>query len=382
MLEAPHMLLIGATDRNIGKTELACAIIRRFNPAQPVTAAKITVIREEGDRCPRGGEGCGACTSLEGDYDLMVETNRDGIKDTSRLLLAGADPVFWLRVRASHMAEGLDLLSRHVDPRAPLVCESNSIRLAVEPGLFLMVKDSRSAVCKPTARAVAGMVDRTVHTDGERFDLDLDRLTLQDGRWRLREAATAIIMAGGRSTRMGRDKRLLEIDGLPLVEHVHDQLRDHFDELIISANDDANDFLALPTVADRTAGMGPLMGLASALETVRHDVALAVACDMPKIDIHLAHRMLNQADDYDAVVPRVVQPSSSDTPRLEPLFAVYRRDMAPRMFELLAQGERRIRSVFAGARVHYVDLAPDAAPRNLNTDEEYRAYVERVAHHD
>ena len=82
MLQAPNMLLIGSTGRNIGKTELACELIRRAAPAQTVTAAKITVIRESGGRCPRGGEGCGACTSLDGDYDLMQETNRDGVKDT------------------------------------------------------------------------------------------------------------------------------------------------------------------------------------------------------------------------------------------------------------------------------------------------------------
>ena len=187
MLQAPNMLLIGATGRHVGKTELACSIVRRLTAEQSVTAAKITVIRDEGGRCPRGGEGCGACTSLEGDYDLMLETNRDGVKDTSRLLLAGADPVFWLRVRAAHMARGLDVLYQNIDPHTPLICESNSIRNAVAPGLFLMVQDQRTAVCKPTAHAVAHLVDRTVLSDGEQFDLAAEQIDFHAGHWRLRE---------------------------------------------------------------------------------------------------------------------------------------------------------------------------------------------------
>ncbi|MBT3294287.1 MAG: molybdenum cofactor guanylyltransferase [Verrucomicrobia bacterium] len=380
MLKAPNMLLIGSTGRNIGKTELACSIVRRLRPEQPVGAVKITVIREEDGRCPRGGEGCGACTSLEGDYDLMQETNRDGVKDTSRLLLAGADPAFWLRVRASHMKEGLDRLYTNIDPHTPLVCESNSIRNAVAPGLFLMVQDSRSSACKPTARAVAHLVDRTIISDGEPFDLDLARITHGRNGWRLRRNATAIILAGGQSSRMGQDKSMLTVDGRPLIQHVHEQLEGHFDEILLSSNDARHAFLELKTVRDRQADQGPLMGIASALEVASHDLVFVTACDMPDIDIHLAHRMLSQAEGYDAVVPRSVPPGS-DTPRPEPLCAVYRRDAAGRMFELLARGERRIRSFFDQADIRYVDLDPQDAPRNLNTEEEYRAYVSRTGRH-
>jgi len=377
MLQALNMLLIGSTGRNIGKTELACELIRRAAPAQTVTAAKITVIREAGGRCPRGGEGCGACTSLDGDYDLMLETNRDGVKDTSRLLLAGADPVFWLRVQASHMQEGLDVLYQKIDPHTPLICESNSIRNAVAPGLFLMVQDKRTEACKPTAQAVVHLADRTLLSDGQQFDLDLGRIAAHDGGWTLRRKATAIILAGGQSSRMGRDKSMLTVDGEPLIQHVHEQLQGHFDEILLSSNDARHAFLELTTVADRRTGQGPLMGLASALEAASHDLAFVVACDIPDIDIHLAHRLLNQAEGYDAVVPRSVQPGS-DSPRPEPLFAVYRRDAATRIFDLLTQGERRIRSFFDQANIRYVDLDPEDAPRNLNTEEEYRAYISVV----
>ena len=378
MLKAPHMLLIGATGRNAGKTEFACTLLRCFSPVQPITAVKITVIRSGENRgsCPRGGSGCGVCSSLDGDYDITEETHRDGPKDTSRLLRAGADRVFWLRVLDSHMPEGMATLSRHIDPHSPVICESNSIRRAVEPGLFFMVKDKRSSEFKSTARAVADLADRTVLSDGEQFNLDPGTIDLHDGHWRLREPATAIVMAGGSSTRMGQDKSLLPIEGHPMIQHVCDQLHDHFDEVIVSANDPSKyAFLELRVVPDRKPGMGPLMGLASTLATATHELALAVACDIPNIDINLAHRMLNLAPDHDVVVPRT---ATSDGVRMEPLFAVYRKSTTDRMFELIEQGERRIRRLFDNDRVRFVDLEAEASPENLNTKEDYRTYVTRT----
>jgi len=378
MLKAPHMLLIGAAGRNTGKTEFACTLLRRFSTLQPITAIKITVIRSDESRgsCPRGGSGCGVCSSLEGEYDITEETDRDGSKDTSRLLRAGANHVFWLRVLDTHMAEGLAALDGHIDPHNPIICESNSIRRAVEPGLFFMVKDKRSSEFKPTARAVADLADRTVLSDGERFDLDTDTIGLHDGRWHLREPATAIIMAGGASTRMGQDKGLLSIEGRPMIQHVCDQLRDHFDEVVVSANDPAKyAFLGLRVVPDRQPDMGPLMGLASTLATTSHELALAVACDIPRIDLNLAHRMFNLASGYDAVAPRV---TLADVTHLEPLFAVYRKSTAARMFELLEQGERRIRHLLDTSRVRFIDVEADATPKNLNTEEDYRAYIART----
>jgi len=371
------MLLIGASGRNAGKTAFACTLLRRFSPVQPITAVKITVIREEAraGTCPRGGSGCGVCTSLDGDYDITEETDHDGSKDTSRLLRAGAHQVFWLRVRDSHMPQGLAALYQLINPNTPAICESNSIRKAVEPGLFFMVKERNSAEFKATALAVADLADRTVLSDGERFniDTDTDTIGLGENGWCLRESATAIIMAGGASTRMGQDKSLLQIEGKPMIQHVCDQLRDHFDEVVLSANDPAKyAFLGLRMVPDHQPDMGPLMGLASTLATATHDLALTVACDIPCIDINLAHRMLNLAPGHDAVVPRV---PVADGFRMEPLFAVYRKSVADRMFELLERGERRIRRLFDTIHVRFVDMEAGASPGNLNTEEEYRAYV-------
>ena len=101
----------------------------------------MTTIAEK-DACPRGGKGCGVCSSLEGEYCITDEVNAPADKDTARLLAAGASKVFWLRTLKTHLHEGFSALLERVEPDSMLVCESNSLRQVVEPGIFLMVKDS------------------------------------------------------------------------------------------------------------------------------------------------------------------------------------------------------------------------------------------------
>ena len=94
------ILMIGAAARNVGKTEFACRLIAQWKGRQPVVGIKVTTVRERDGRCPRGGEGCGACSSLKTPYCITEEQNAEGHKDTCRMLRAGADSVFWLRAFA------------------------------------------------------------------------------------------------------------------------------------------------------------------------------------------------------------------------------------------------------------------------------------------
>ena len=96
MTRVRGMLMVGAAGRNAGKTEFACSVIRKFGRGHEIVGAKVTTIGQRGGACPRGGEGCGVCSSLEGNYCITEETGALPGKDTSRLLAAGARRVFWL----------------------------------------------------------------------------------------------------------------------------------------------------------------------------------------------------------------------------------------------------------------------------------------------
>ena len=183
MLHLPNWLLIGAAGRNAGKTELACALVDRH---KPVAAVKITVVRPENTGgCPRGGEGCGVCSSVnDTPYWIREETDPSSPKDTSRLLAAGASPVLWLCCRQAALPEALDALLPLL-PDRPVIAESNSLRHLVTPSLFVMVRLKDDRAFKPSARAVLPQVDRLIASDGAAFDLDLDEVVLEGGTWSL-----------------------------------------------------------------------------------------------------------------------------------------------------------------------------------------------------
>lgn len=184
------MLLVGSVGRNLGKTTLACHLIKACSFAHPVTGVKVTVIREEEACCPRGGSGCGVCGGLEQPFLLTEEQVEEGDKDTRRMKAAGARKVWWLRVRSRALEEALDVLEERIGPGNAVICESNSLRLAVHPGLFLMVCDDADGPVKATARAVIHLADRQVRTDGRRHDLDTRHLSFHHGSWHLDEAGT------------------------------------------------------------------------------------------------------------------------------------------------------------------------------------------------
>lgn len=366
------MLMIGSAGRNAGKTELACSLIRRFGLERKIVGIKVTTVDRKDGTCPRGGKGCGVCSSMSGAFCITEETLAAGRKDTSRLLAAGASRVFWLRVMRKSLHQGAVALLNAVGGDAVLICESNSLRKVMEPGLFLMVRDKDSDQYKISAMRVKGYADRTVLLDGTGFATLLDAIGVVDDRWVLRENATAIVMAGGESKRMKTDKRLLPINGRPMIENVWSQLRYQFDQILVSVSETGENVLSgVEEVPDQIPGHGPLMGIASCLEASAHDLNLVVACDILEIDLTFARQMLAQAEGYDIVVPRV------EESRLEPLFAVYRKSALGAMHEILSSGERRVRAVFDRCKVKYFDMS-DAKWRNINTMEEYQAYVQKT----
>ena len=188
-----------------------------------------------------------------------------------------------------------------------------------------------------------------------------------------RENATAIILAGGKSSRMGRDKSLLFANSLPLIEKIVTQLKDHFPEIIIGSSDtEKYRFLNLPVIPDLEEGKGPLMGIYSTLLRSSHEINFVVACDIPDLDMKFIHEMLRQARNHQIVIP------TWNDGKHEPLFAVYKKSVQNHVKELLGTGKRKISLLFDLVDVKYLPLPDDAKwYKNLNTMEDYKKYIEQ-----
>ena len=162
---------------------------------------------------------------------------------------------------------------------------------------------------------------------------------------------TLAIQAGGQSRRMGSDKGLVRLAGVPLVMHVHHRLRRLADEVLITTNrPEAYAFLGLRMASDPLPGAGALSGLSTALEAARGDRVLVIACDMPFVHAPLVAHLLALAEDHEAVVPR-------RSGEFEPLLAVYHRACLPAIQASLTAGQRRVISFFPAVRLRPVDEA-------------------------
>jgi molybdopterin-guanine dinucleotide biosynthesis protein A len=374
MLKLDGMLMIGSVGINAGKTVLACEVIKKFYKSINITGIKVTTIKAKDGTCPRGGRGCGVCSSLDGNFCITEELERDSGKDTSRLLAAGAHRVFWLRVMRSHLQEGITALLNIMGSNTISVCESNSLRRVVEPGLFLMVTSTNLKKWKASAKDVRKYVDKIVASNGSSFDFDIAEIKLTHLRWQCDTSATAIILAGGKSSRIGSDKAKLTINGQTMLEHICKQLFGTFSQVLIStAEIEKYSFSGFEVVLDKTPGQGPLMGIASALEASSNEINFVVACDIPYMEMSCVRRMLAEARGADIVVP------ITGNKKLEPLFAVYRKSALDAINQTLREGKRKISEVFEKCDVKYIDLGEADWLININTLAEFEEFKKSKA---
>jgi len=181
---------------------------------------------------------------------------------------------------------------------------------------------------------------------------------------------TIAIQAGGRSSRMWRDKGTVKLGNLALIEHVLKQLSGLGDEVIITTNQPENyDYLGVPLYSDPKPGVGAAYGLQTALEAAKGETVLVAACDMPFVQPQLAQYMLEQlSTGTDVVVPL-------QEGHYEPMLAVYRRETClPALRLALNQGMMRLIAFYPQVQVHTVldselnQLDPDGTSFfNVNT---------------
>ncbi len=191
---------------------------------------------------------------------------------------------------------------------------------------------------------------------------------------------TIAIQAGGRSSRMGRDKGLVPLAGKPLIEHVLERLAGLSDSWLVTTNaPEAYAYLGLPLARDETPGAGALAGLRTALRASPGERVLLVACDMPFLQRPLVERLLAEPPSTDVIVPIW-------RGRHQPLLAIYRRRCLPAIEQALASSEMAMVSFFDSVEVCTIaetEVArwdPDGLSFiNINTPEELADAERRLA---
>lgn len=163
---------------------------------------------------------------------------------------------------------------------------------------------------------------------------------------------TAIILAGGKSTRLGQSKALQAIQGKSLIQWVIDRLAVLSTEIIIvTAHGEeipCSSPVGIKTVADIYPHRGPLVGIYSGLAASSCSRAIIVGCDTPFLSVRLLEYMTQVSSAFDVVVPRIED-------KVEPLCAIYSRNCLIAIEALLEQNELRISRLFNMVTARYIE---------------------------
>jgi molybdopterin-guanine dinucleotide biosynthesis protein A len=147
---------------------------------------------------------------------------------------------------------------------------------------------------------------------------------------------TGIILSGGKSVRMGRDKAFIEIDGIPIIQRIYDIFQKIFTEIIIVTNQKEfySGFKA-KIVSDLIINNGALGGLYTGLFFSSNPYSFCVACDMPFLKESMIQYLIKQANEYDVIVPRTED-------GLQPLHAVYSKNCLESIKNIIGIGKYKI----------------------------------------
>ena len=183
----------------------------------------------------------------------------------------------------------------------------------------------------------------------------------------------AVIFAGGKSSRMGKDKALLPFGGYAtLAEYQYRRLLPWFDRVALSSRERKFPFEA-PVILDRVSeAHSPMVALVSVLSKVEAEAVFVVSVDMPFVDAQLIGR-LYEAYEADPSIQIAVARSDRGA---EPLCGVYSRSLLPQAERLLQEGEHRMQALLAEVVSVEVNCDRPEVFANLNTPEEYRKYKE------
>jgi molybdopterin-guanine dinucleotide biosynthesis protein A len=187
----------------------------------------------------------------------------------------------------------------------------------------------------------------------------------------------AVILVGGKSSRMGTNKAFLELKGKTFIELQIELLREMFDEISISANTPSEyEYLNLPIFKDIYPGKGPLGGIYTSLINSSSLHTFMLACDMPFVGPELIKHLKDLTKEYDVVIPKSEN-------GLEPLHAFYSKNCIEPIKRELDENNLRIRSFFPHVNVKIVELDSLASSdhfknsiKNLNTMADYEDVTE------
>jgi molybdopterin-guanine dinucleotide biosynthesis protein A len=187
-----------------------------------------------------------------------------------------------------------------------------------------------------------------------------------------------LVLAGGRSTRMQRDKATLPVGGESQLARAMRLVGNHVDQAFVSVRADQREEperARFPQIVDRLENLGPAAGILAAFDPYPDSAWLVVACDLPLLDSHTLRHLIEHRDRA-----RLATAYLSASDRLpEPLCAIWEPASRPLLEAFLTQGKTCPRKFLINHDVALLDLPSARALHNVNTPTEYASVVNEAA---
>lgn len=179
---------------------------------------------------------------------------------------------------------------------------------------------------------------------------------------------TPVILAGGKSSRMGQDKAFVKLGNQPMIEVILAKLIPLFclSPIIIANRPEKYTYLGIQVQADRMPDMGPLSGIHAGLYYASSPFVFVVGCDNPLLNSAVISYMQNQIANYDIVVP-------DHGGYCHPLHAIYSQNCMKAIEAMLRQDNRKLTDLFSKVKVRYIHSdefvkIPDAEQSFVNVN--------------
>lgn len=174
---------------------------------------------------------------------------------------------------------------------------------------------------------------------------------------------TGVILAGGKNSRMGRNKAFLELNEKPFIEIAIEVFKNFDEVIVISNNEELYSKYNVKVYNDIVKNIGPIGGIYTALEYAKYDI-VTVACDMPYLNSEIVERIANEMDDKSVI--------AVTNGKLQPLCSGYKKGIINKVSLCIEGNDLKLRSLIDKIDKSYIYFDDEDLFFNVNTVNEYK----------
>jgi molybdopterin-guanine dinucleotide biosynthesis protein A len=171
---------------------------------------------------------------------------------------------------------------------------------------------------------------------------------------------SGILLAGGKSSRMGEDKAFIKFRNLYLFEYSLSILKQFSNDIIISSSNPRFDKTGFRRVEDKIPGLGPISGLYSCLKEIKFESAIVLPCDLPKLSNKTIEILINNSTGFDITIALNHQNIA------EPLVGIYSSVLIPKLELMMKSGNYKVQDLIKSSTTNKVRISDASSDNFLN----------------